>query len=239
MKEIFTVGYPRSGSTWLNRLLSDLLCAPLQPAPGMAIDYFGPPNKRRDDIVIRKIHWSKEEFDSGEHYNGTQGNDVRVIFIQRDPRDVAVSAMYYRRVQPNLISVIKTIEVGRGIMPPEEFRIYHNAGWYEHFVKEWLGNANFHLRYEDLHRNIDVLRNAIMALTDDGISYDEINAALDRQSFSKHVANYKHAMRKGIVGDWKNHFTKESGELMDDLLGEFMLDHGYIHSRGWWRNLEG
>jgi hypothetical protein len=44
MKEIFTAGYPRSGSTWLNRLLGDLLDSPLQVpnTPSAELEYFGP-----------------------------------------------------------------------------------------------------------------------------------------------------------------------------------------------------
>jgi hypothetical protein len=39
--------------------------------------------------------------------------------------------------------------------------------------------------------------------------------------------------RKGIVGDWKNHFTKADGELFDSICGSCLIDMGYEPNRNW------
>jgi hypothetical protein len=41
-------------------------------------------------------------------------------------------------------------------------------------------------------------------------------------------------MRKGIVGDWKNHFTKADAEYITEYLGEFMMEQEYIESLDWY-----
>jgi hypothetical protein len=39
--------------------------------------------------------------------------------------------------------------------------------------------------------------------------------------------------RKGIVGDWKNYFTRADGELFDQLAGQQLLAMGYEINHDW------
>ena len=60
-KEVFTTGIPKSGNTWLNRLLSDALRAPLQNDHDEPIQYYGL-DDYDDKYVVRKLHmpWDSE-----------------------------------------------------------------------------------------------------------------------------------------------------------------------------------
>ena len=44
-------------------------------------------------------------------------------------------------------------------------------------------------------------------------------------------------MRKGIVGDWRNWFTREAGEVFDHYCGETLVRLGYEADRKWFENL--
>jgi hypothetical protein len=44
-------------------------------------------------------------------------------------------------------------------------------------------------------------------------------------------------MRKGIAGDWQVWFSRDDGKLIQDGLGDLMLEQGYIDDPDWWQKL--
>jgi hypothetical protein len=44
-------------------------------------------------------------------------------------------------------------------------------------------------------------------------------------------------VRKGVVGDWRNYFTRHDGELFDALAGESLRRFGYSHRDEWYNEL--
>ena len=69
------------------------------------------------------------------------------------------------------------------------------------------------------------------------LSDDQIDAIADHTSFSKMKANPMtnktnmedvkgEFMRKGIVGDWKKHFTEEESKHIDELLKDKLAGTG-------------
>ena len=47
----------------------------------------------------------------------------------------------------------------------------------------------------------------------------------------------RHFMRKGIVGDWRNHFDRETAKMFNDHFGQFMLEQGYVDDLEWWKDV--
>ena len=39
--------------------------------------------------------------------------------------------------------------------------------------------------------------------------------------------------RKGVVGDWRGHFTQTDGELFDSICGKQLVELGYESNREW------
>ena len=89
MREVIVSAYPKSGVTWLMHLICDLLEGRHQDTQQMTpLSYDHPVTS---DWLIRKNHypyWSQTI-----HY--VMGK--MVVMSQRDPRDVVVSAMLYRK----------------------------------------------------------------------------------------------------------------------------------------------
>ena len=208
--EIFTTAHPRSGVTWLGRLLSDLLNCPWQDRAGYEMAFYGIDSKGK--FVIRKRH-------SLDKLPGL------TVYIYRDPRDVCVSRHFYNG-HPNMRVTIDQME-------PYESRI--RSIW-EHPEK-----YTTLLRYEDLHETpIITLRRIIKALIGTSLTDDYISESYERQTFGAFLSRYPQAigsMRKGIVGDWRNHFNREDGRLFQECFGNLMLDQGYIESDFWWEAL--
>lgn len=224
--EIFTSGHPRSGNTWLNRLLSDLLSSPMQTLPGAVIEYFG--KKRDGKYVIRKTHYTVDKY-SGRGFFGS----CKMIYIQRDPRDVAISAMYYRKIEPSLMKTIESM-CGYRVSDHELRKPYLE------FVEPWYDQKAFDVetRYERLHFDpINELRRIVRIATGIMLDDDWIYECYNRQLFSKWKDKYPHSMRLGQAGDWSHHFSREHGRYMNECMGEFMVRMEYVDNLNWWEDL--
>jgi hypothetical protein len=225
MKQIFTAGWPRSGNTWLNRLLGDLLNSPLQiPGdPNAPLEHFGP--GRDGGYVIRKTHLMPNEKPDGGP----------TVFIHRDPRDVAVSAFFYRG-GPDKTTLMQVIESMTVAHPKHANITYHQPGVYKRMVEGWLEAAEVTTSYEMLYYNgHDELLRIGQALGVEGLTWEWCGEVHKRQYFGNLAARYPHSMRKGIAGDWKNHFGKQEGRRITQILGKLMIEQGYIDDLGWWR----
>lgn len=143
------VSYPRSGNTWLSFLLTNLT-HPEEPTTFLNLDFRCPDIYQQSDRYLLglprpRLMKSHEPFD---------GRYRRVVYLVRDPRDVAVS--YYR-------FLAKERMIDRA-MPMSDFIDGFVTGvwdadrgaWGEH-VGSWLGargsdDVMLVVRYEDLHR---------------------------------------------------------------------------------------
>jgi hypothetical protein len=233
-KEIFTTGVPKSGNTWLNRLLSDMFQAPLQNNHDEPVEYYGI-NHYRDNYVIRKLHMPYDPELSAYHcYDDNIRERCKkgtLIYIQRDPRAVMVSAMHYRG-QNDLAGVIK--------QQCREYKPHATQNAYEAWCNSYLEhpeNCDYIVKYEDLHKQpIEELQNIFGIVTGKSIQDSWIEQVIERQSFDNVKNEDKHFYFKGKPDTWKRYFNYETGKYITEKLGEFMLKNDYISSLNWYKN---
>lgn len=226
MNEVIVTAYPKSGVTWLLHLVCDLLEAQHQDTPQMEPLSYGHPVS--GGWVVRKTHYPY-----WEQAIPILKNKV-VVLIQRDPRDIVVSAMHYGGANDLKRSINSMV-----------------GGSYVDYLESWLKPAEplkvkklIVTRYERLHSHpyselkgilSHLLRNPLSTPSD-----DRIQQAIARQSFenmSKQFDDGGHFMRKGIVGDWRNHFDRETAQMFNDHFGKFMLSQGYVDDLNWWKDV--
>lgn len=233
MRKVVVNAYPKSGVTWLLRLVCDLLEGQHQDTPQMEPLSYGHPVS--GGWVVRKAHYPYWEHAIPILKGKT------VVVTQRDPRDIVVSAMFYRGTTDLKLAINVMASSKRS---------------YAQWIESWLIPNEAHnkmrslvkTRYEWLHQGPGELARIFMAITnmplDDGLIPDEVieraKIALERQSFENMSRQYNdggHFMRKGIVGDWKNHFDRETAQMFNDHFGEFMLSQGYVDNLDWWKDV--
>ncbi len=222
---IYTTGQPRSGSTWLGRMLGDALDSPLlghNREDHDVPEYFG--EGRDGGYVIRKTH-------AFIKYGSP------TVFIERDPRDIAVSRYFYRGEGQPIRGVIKTMWNAK--IP------------YDDWIYRAL-DAEFeaYTSYESLHskkgKELVLTFFKLGFIEPMGISthplIEKCDAAFENQTISaitkRHGDRFVGSVRKGIVGDWKNHFTRSDAEYMHEHFGEFMIERGYIKDDSWIEEVE-
>ncbi len=228
MRQVLINAYPKSGVTWLMHLVCDLLEGVHQDSDAMPpLSYDHPVTS---DWVIRKTHYSYWSA-AIPHVKGKV-----VVLTQRDPRDIVVSAMYYRGTTDLDAAIAQLIHsnyvdyLESWLKPPEKLRV-------EKLIIT---------RYERLHSQpyteLKTIVSRLLPISLLAKPTDErIQEAIERQSFEnmvKQLGGDRHFMRKGIVGDWKNHFRREQAKYFNIHFGEFMLSQGYVDNLDWWKDVK-
>lgn len=243
-KNIIIVGYPKSGTTWLSRLISELVSCPL-------IGDWGYDNIEAlyregiDRVSEYQVYKSHHSFNELEKVSSK--NIYKIIYIIRDPRDVVISGLHYFNFLPKLLAekeglkinpvLIKTYnklvsnkekkrQMTQAVLLGNNFiNPWLNLSWKDHYMPYHENNIHF-IKYEDL---IDFPINEckkILAYLGVSSNQDHIKHSIDKQSFQKiklNISNIndKHLnklLRKGVYGSWEKEFTKEEVNLFKEKL---------------------
>ena len=205
----------------MNRLLCDLFNAPLQNVPDTPFDW-DYSEYRGSDYIVRKTHWYRWQYNDVEATGGYMGNGCHMVWVYRDPRDMAVSIMYYRRqteIAPVILSIENVGSPGVGI---------HDM------VNGWLGNCDHPQSYEHLLAyTADSLHRIHKVITGKDATAGEIDRVVNRHKFNQWAHKYPGSMRKGIAGDWKNHFTRAHAEMFAEKYQDLLELLNYESDDSW------
>ncbi len=225
--------YPKSGGTWLGLMLAELL---------------GVPFPRNSFPLLQKsiMHG---------HYLPTLACRKPIV-LWRDGRDVMVSWYYHclfcnehkNHILVNKVSnelaLVDKDDIRTNLPQFIEYcftRQSHPKFSWSEFVNSWIRDESaIFIRYEDL-RN-DTLSELIRIMTLLDFDLPELSAlesVIEKFSFSTMsnrtpgMENKGSFLRKGIVGDWENQFSKEAREVFCEYAGEQLVLLGYEKNSNW------
>lgn len=182
--------------------------------------------------------------------NGTE----RIIYIVRDPRDVAVSASYYFLYPPSRAPGDNWVKkqltdwyiqlfgqkrdpsrIINSMINGTDFFSWINVPWDGH-ANEYI-NSDIHvIRYEDLLESTVNEAGRLLAYVGIERSLPEIERAVKNQSFEfkkrkfldqkrKSKATF---LRKGESGQWKSELTKKQISKIEEAFRDIMMPLGYL-----------
>lgn len=227
--------YPKSGGTWLSQMLSEALDVPY-------------PRNRLPMLSESIIHGC---------FLKVSKNNTPIVLV-RDGRDVMVS-FYYHLMMFNSLKSSQHVKKVRSTLNfndiydiesnlPKfmelifEKKIYPRFSWSE-FIETWLSNDTvFTTSYENLQKDAANEVVKIIRYLSIERNIEEVEAAVHKYKF-ENVTNRDPGeedvdsfVRKGIVGDWKNHFNKESKSVFNANSGNALVLAGYEEDSSWASN---
>jgi len=235
---VFVLGYPKSGTTWACQLAADYLQLPFPRHSLLPVGYAA---------VVHGHETVSRRFQRG-------------LYVMRDGRDALTSLYFFiarrlpagdnpiltrhqRRLFPNLRN---RDDVAANIGPfiERQMRRPHPSPvhWGAH-VRSYYEAAGHHmvlLRYEDLRCDPEgALAEAMARLEGAPPDSERVRMTIAKFSFERQagrkpgVEDRASFLRKGEVGDWRNHFTREAADIFDRYCGEALVQAGYESDRTW------
>lgn len=224
--------YPKSGGTWLGQMLSE----------GLEIPF---PRNRLPMLCSSVMH--------GHYLNPSRMKNVIVLW--RDGRDVIVSHYYHslfvqEELNPRKVRIARRHlefrdygdirqNLPRFIEYAFEQKVRPRFSWSD-FVRNWADRDVVQVKYEQLRKDTACeLRRVIRELAGQEIDEEKLNLIVEKYSFENQSGRKpgqektNSFLRKGIVGDWKNHFTRESRRLFSQYAGEELIMLGYEKDYSW------
>ncbi len=248
--DVYLVSYPRSGNTWTRFLVANLL-DPEHPATFGNIESRVPEIYFNFDHALRRLPRPRLL----KSHEAFVPRYPRVIYIVRDPRDVAVS-FYHHNIKWR--NIPEDYPIGDFIPRFIAAQFDPWCGSWGDNVKSWIsmrqGSGSFLLlRYEDLKQNTqrELLRVAEF-LRDAGFarvatspeeralaierSSPERMRALEKEQTRQHVQlkktrQDKPFIRTATTGGWRSALSETSVALIEDAWGDLMENMGYSRSQ--------
>ncbi|XP_076023187.1 cytosolic sulfotransferase 1-like [Genypterus blacodes] len=240
--DVVIATYPKAGTTWVSYLLDLLYFGKTSPERQTSIPIY----ERVPflEFAVASFETGTEQADKMStsprliktHLpvqlmpKSFWEQNSRIIYVGRNAKDSAVSLFHFNHmtyIQPETgdwISYVQNFMDGKMVYGP----------WYDH-VSDWWEKKQTHSKihymfYEDLieytGREIDELC-SFLGLSHSAEEKEQIRAKVQfdqmknnkMANYSTHIAmDFKVSafMRKGKVGDWKNHFTVAQNEQFDE-----------------------
>jgi hypothetical protein len=233
---IFVVGFPKSGNTWLARLLAELTQSNIAVNNSSdAVNMADNSSKRKGCYIIHKEHVvnNVEEVLQG-----------RVVYIVRDVRDVLVSGFFHNNrwcnndlIKRNILyrwyfnhEVRKLNEMWRGNIWAEfrlraiyffkflisyKFKKISIGNWSDH-VTFWSRNQSVVIvKYENLLHDVEKEMKRILSIFEIDVSGKVLQEAISNQSFKKKKSEFLRSgdsqnlkfLRSGTAGGWRYLFS--------------------------------
>lgn len=223
------------------------------------LEFFNPPRSytfpryRKDlragfpvNAVVSPLYIGYEAFLSTK-----KPGNYKAFFVMRDPRDLLVSRYFGRRYSHPVLNEVQEKEKKRlretsfedGIEYLIELLAKKHKPLY-FSITPWLKADNpavFVCRYEDLVGENQLKSfQLIFEHCEIALSKRESVELLEKYSFEKLARGRKHGtedptshFRKGMPGDWQNHFNNSHKDLFKKHAGQLLIDLGYEKDNNW------
>ena len=241
--DVFVVTYPRSGTTWTEQIVH-LLVNDGEQGPQRLTDAVPwletLPHRPHAMIEFLKTMPQRRLFTSHLPHPlmpSLNNTTAKIIYVARNPKDVAISTYFHNQSK-----------LGYEGTWQEHFQLFLNSDvgfgpYFDHILPWWQASQRdpriLFMKYEDMKRDQAGNVARIASFLDLQVDQQLIARVVALSSFKSMTSNEttnfdwipqrtdvpKH-FRKGEVGDWRNHFSAEQSQQMDDVIFKKLKDSG-------------
>jgi hypothetical protein len=171
-----------------------------------------------------------------------QSDKVRIINIYRDPRDVIISNIFY----------LANLDPKKGGWPElkemdlkERMKLFMQKTRDHELLKSWYDYSGaYHITYEDMLKNSYKVMKRVFDYLNVDYNKKKLKELVNEVNFEKLSKGRKRGVedrasffRKGIAGDWQNHFTNEIVEFFvnqkNGIWNKLLVKLGYEKHSDW------
>ncbi len=245
--------FPKSGGTWLGQMISTYLEIPFprnsRPAYETSI-FHGHYLPRKSMNYLNKLFFLIRD-----------GRDVIIsqyfhMLFENEKTKLSPNAVSYYR---NLVKFENYSDVSSNLSQFIDFifnfkhpksRKFEDEGNWTSFNKLWLNQSFISkdkitiVKYENLLKNTyKEMFSILSTLNLNNIQEERLRNIVEIYKFENQakrkrgIENKNSFLRKGISGDWKNYFNKESAKTFDRFAGDMLIQLGYEKNKKWIYNL--
>lgn len=247
---LFIAGLPKSGTSWLESMVASYPGYQHVAIPqaihyelqhGGSHDFELPTDifqRFNRTLAVLKLH----VHGSAQNSYLLHESGIPYVVLYRDLRDVAVSHYFYVSRTPwhPEYEEYATRSVEDGLRYFGHTLLPDFVDWMQSWRKRRHPELSIELQYEDLLRNteeefrdvashfeLDSSRSTIQ----DIVSEHRFEKMSDGRSRGEH--SEESFVRKGVAGDWENHFTPGLKRLFKEKAGELFIRLGYEDDYSW------
>ncbi len=235
--------HAKAGSTWINYLLQELFGSRVAPRGKLVAEADGGDLSKHvfePGRVYRAMFMTREQFLAHPELR-----EIKRFVVIRDLRDTLVSLYFSLKVSHPLDALGRTqkhrdalqkVGIEEGLVYLLEQQLPGAAA----VQSSWLNQGECVLRYEDLLVNsFELLRDLFIARLALPVSEAALARAIRRTHFENVFQrklgeeDVQSHGRKGLPGDWKNHFSAEFRRRFAEKFGQLLIDTGYEKDTQW------
>ena len=239
-KYLFVAGLPKSGTSWLESMLAGFPGYALIPHPEVTtFDYarggthaFELPedafSRLGDALCIVKTHCHG----SAHNVRVLARNAVPYCVMYRDLRDAAVSHVFYVRRTPwhPEYPAYRDLDTRAGLLHFARTLLPKWRDWIASWRRNRDPERSVELTYEGLLAEPDAAMKAVAALY--GLPAAPLQRIIERNSFAR-MKDAGSFFRKGMAGDWRNHFDAEIAGAFKREIAADLISWGYAADDCW------
>ena len=209
----------KSGSTWVYRIVRVVIPGKPIPPEFRSSEKWRGVNIAGDKLpeFLEKVDYKSEDYVCKAHYDDVKIRDlllkfdnVYILNIKRDIRDVITSAYYHFNREDGVKRTFEEFYWGKGRSLIGYINEYHNI-WHPIEGKIYVSS------YKRLHKDFENEVQRIFNFLNYYLKPDDLERLKEKTSMKASQKLWKEDsksteerfFRKGIIGDWKNHFTPE------------------------------
>jgi sulfotransferase family protein len=233
---ILHVTHWKAGSQWIYKILNRC-CRERVIAPRERFTHLleVPP---RPGLIYPTVYATRQELD-----RLTFNCPVRRFVVIRDPRDTIISLYFSAKVSHPPMKGINERRPTLVRMEEEDGLCYliSETPSIGRMIRSWLGTDDPLIRYEDLLTQDEVLlTRVLLEHCQMRVSRDRLLEAIRANRFEQLTKGRQRGEedvnaheRKGIAGDWRNHFTPRVKEAFKRQYGDLVVASGYERDDNW------
>ncbi|MBI2685183.1 MAG: sulfotransferase domain-containing protein [Acidobacteria bacterium] len=244
---LYHLTFYKCGSQWVRDILSD---PRIIECSGHSLAATGIDLQTENWPALRPGQFASPLYSTGTGaWRERSHQDDRAFVVIRDPRDIVVSLVYSVSFSHTPSTTTRLL---RGTIadssPRNRLRLgmFLLAQWAD-YLRSWkqapeIPNV-FLTKYgrlvsdlpDELERFFDFLKWPVPRVVRNAVAHDHSFEVLTGRA--RGVENQFSHRRKGISGDWRNHFDRGLGELFESVFPQLLVELGYEQNCDWWKSL--